>query len=53
MAFASEPHSDTQRPGDALDEALAISWALSELAVDVFGMLFWAALGLAVVFAAR
>jgi hypothetical protein len=27
-----------------MDQALAIAWIVSEIAVDVFGMLFWAAL---------
>lgn len=39
--------SDTLRgsPGaDALDEVLAFVWIASDIAVDVFGMLFWAAL---------
>ena len=39
--------SDTLRgspAADALDEVLAFVWIASDVAVDAFGMLFWAAL---------
>lgn len=39
--------SDTLRgspTADALDEVLAFAWIASDIAVEVFGMLFWAAL---------
>jgi hypothetical protein len=38
--------SDTLRgspTADALDEILAVVWIASDIAVDAFGMLFWAA----------
>ena len=31
-------------PGDTLGDILAIAWIASEIAVDTFGMFFWAAL---------
>jgi hypothetical protein len=31
---------------DTIDRVLAIAWVASEIALDVFGMLFWSALGL-------
>jgi len=37
---------NTESTGDTLDQILAIAWIASELAIDVFGMLFWSALAL-------
>ena len=48
MASLSQPHIATDLSGDAIDQALAIAWIVSEIAVDVFGMLFWSALALLV-----
>jgi hypothetical protein len=31
---------------DTIDRVLTIAWVASEIALDVFGMLFWSALGL-------
>jgi hypothetical protein len=44
MTLASEQHIGTE--GDALDQLLAASWRMSDIAVDVFGMFFWATLAL-------
>ena len=44
MISASEPRSDRAPLGDMIDVALEISWIISEIAVDVFGMFFWSAL---------
>jgi hypothetical protein len=44
MISASEPRSDRALPDDIIDVALEISWIVSEIAVDVFGMFFWSAL---------
>jgi len=48
MALLSEPRIDTGFSGDALDQALTIAWLVSDIAVDVFGMLFWSSLALLV-----
>jgi hypothetical protein len=31
---------------DIIDATLVIAWTASEIAIDVFGMFFWSALGL-------
>lgn len=48
MVFTSQSEVDLAPTGDALDQALAIAWIASEIAVDVFGMLFWGALAMLV-----
>jgi hypothetical protein len=40
MISASEPRSDRALTDDIIDVALKISWIVSEIAVDVFGMVF-------------
>jgi hypothetical protein len=52
MAFISQSRIAPKFSGDAMDRALAIAWIVSEIAVDVFGMFFWAALALLAVQAA-
>jgi len=37
---------DTEGAGDTLDQILATTWIVSDIAIDVFGMLFWSGLGL-------
>ena len=47
MSFIAEPkprHMPMQ--GDAFDQFVAVLWIVSEIAFDVFGMFFWAALAL-------
>jgi hypothetical protein len=47
MSFVSQPHHSAATAADArdtYDQVLAITWIVSEIAVDVFGMLFWSAL---------
>jgi hypothetical protein len=47
MSFIAEPkprHMPTE--GDAFDQFVAVLWIVSEIAFDVFGMFFWAALAL-------
>ena len=46
LMFHQIPVGDTETAGDVVDQALKIAWIASELAIDVFGMLFWSALGL-------
>ena len=41
---------DTQAEIAPFDRVVAVAWAVSEIAFDVFGILFWSAIGL---FAAR
>lgn len=52
MVFASEPRGDAAHFSDTLDHVLAVCWALSDIAVETFGVLFWAALALAFLYAA-
>lgn len=40
------PVRDTEATGDTFDRILAIAWIASDIAIDVFGMLFWAGLAL-------
>ena len=49
MAALSEPPVDRcASSGDAVDQALALAWTASDIAIDVFGLLFWGALALLV-----
>ena len=48
MASLSGLQTHTGFSGDAIDRALALAWIASEIAVDVFGMVFWSALALLV-----
>jgi hypothetical protein len=48
MASISELHIGRGPSGDAIDQALAIAWVASDIAVDLFGMLFWGALAVLV-----
>jgi hypothetical protein len=41
---APEYDFDGQARGDRFDRAIALVWAISEIALDVFSMFFWAAL---------
>ena len=43
---ASVPHADAD--GDFLDRVIAVAWVASVIGLDVFGMLFWSAIGLSV-----
>ena len=47
MVFLSHPHASPAASGDSLDHLLAICWITSDVAVDIFGRFFWAALWLA------
>jgi hypothetical protein len=46
MISSPVPFGDTAETADTLDQILGITWIASEIALDVFGMLFWSALGL-------
>jgi hypothetical protein len=48
--FAPDHPHDMQADAALFDRVVAVAWAVSEVAVEVFGMLFWSAIGL---FAAR
>jgi hypothetical protein len=37
---------ETEPATDAIDRVQVAAWVVSEIAIDVFGMLFWSALGL-------
>jgi len=43
------PIRDTEATGDAFDRTLTIVWIASDIAIDVFGMLFWSGLALCLV----
>ena len=45
MLLYENPHPEIDGPVDALDHVLLAAWFLSDLALDVFGLLFWVALG--------
>jgi hypothetical protein len=49
LMFYQNRVADTEVTGDTFDQILALAWMVSEIAIDVFGMLFWSALGLFVV----
>ena len=49
MASLSDRHTHTGQSGGAIDQALVVAWIVSDIAVDVFGMLFWSALALTAV----
>jgi hypothetical protein len=46
MRFIAEPGSRHLPADDAFDQFVTTLWILSEIAFDVFGMFFWAALAL-------
>jgi hypothetical protein len=46
MAVASEPRRNSATAEDTLDMVLEITWIISEIALDVFSIFFWAALAL-------
>jgi hypothetical protein len=46
MAFASLFDRASKARGDVFDQILGVAWILSDIAVDVFGMFFWAAIAL-------
>ncbi|HZK91394.1 MAG TPA: hypothetical protein VFC56_14710 [Stellaceae bacterium] len=46
MSVYEKPGLDIEFPVDALDRALIVAWFLSDLAFDIFGLLFWAAIAL-------
>lgn len=48
--FAPDYSEDTEAELPPFDRVVAVAWMVSEVAFDVFGMLFWSAIGL---FAAR
>jgi hypothetical protein len=41
---APEYDFELQATGDRFDRAIAVVWAISEIALDVFSLFFWAAL---------
>jgi len=45
MLYQSHIH-DVESADDIVDRLLVIVWVGSEIALDVFGMFFWSALGL-------
>jgi hypothetical protein len=46
MTFFQDHVRDTEESEDTFAQILTIAWIVSEIAIDVFGMLFWSALGL-------
>jgi hypothetical protein len=45
MLYQDRIH-EIEPANDVVDRMLAIAWVVSEIALDVFGMFFWSALGL-------
>lgn len=50
IMFAPDYPCETKSQIAPFDRTVAVAWAVSEVALDVFAMLFWSAIGL---FAAR
>jgi hypothetical protein len=46
MTFFQDHVRDTAESEDTFGQILAIAWIVSEIAIDVFGMLFWSGLAL-------